>query len=104
MMRDKIADVRYMGTTIGHGAADAIMLTWPDMIEPLVWERGVVDWACLKQGGKYVACSTSPYGSWAWWLDGDDETREVHPSEEAAKAAANTHHRAAIMAAFGVAQ
>jgi len=36
-------------------------------------------------------------------LDGDGETREVHPSEEAAKAAANIHHRAAIMAAFGVA-
>ena len=105
-MRDKIADLLRGFGSVGtyDGIADAIMLTWPAMIEPLVWDRGVVDWACLKQGGKYVACSTSPYGSWAWWLDGDDETREVHPSEEAAKGAANAHHRAAIMAAFGVAQ
>jgi len=110
-LRDKIAEIidretnaRLMQDEIdilnGHEVAQSIIAALPDMVAPLVWDRGVVDWACLKQGGKYVACSTTPYGSWAWWLDGDDETREVCPSEEAAKAAANAHNAAAVVAAI----
>lgn len=56
-------------------------------VKPLVWEDGVVDWAKPMPGMKYVACSTTPKGSWAWWLDGTDK-RGVEPSEELAKAAA----------------
>jgi len=72
----------------------------PSMVAPLVWESGVVDWAWLKQGGRYVACSSFPEGHWSWWLDGDEETRDVLPSEKEAKAAANAHHVAQIMGAF----
>jgi hypothetical protein len=101
--RDKIADILENMPENMNGwedAADAILAALPDMIAPLVWDKGIVDWAGLKQGGRYVACSTFPEGSWAWWLDGDDESQDVCENEQAAKAAANAHHRAAIMAAF----
>ena len=103
-MRDSIAEIIDEQALL-HGldtlaAADAIIAALPSMVKPLVWEKGVVDWARLKQGGRYVACSTTPHGSWSWWLDGDDESPEVCANEDAAKSRANDHHRAAIMAAF----
>lgn len=60
----------------------------PGVVKALEWERGVVDWARPLPGMKYVACSTTPQGSWGWWLEGAPETRSVHPSEAEAKAAA----------------
>ena len=103
-LRDKIAAIidknlpqDYDG---GVKAAAAIIAALPDMVPPLVWDRGIVDWAILSQGGRYVACSTTPQGSWAWWLDGDTESREVHGSEDEAKAAANAHNAAAVVAAL----
>jgi len=95
---DKIAAV--LISTPAHKQADAIIAALPTWVAPLVWDRGVVDCARLAQGGKYVACSTTPHGSWAWWLDGDSESREVHNSEESAKAAANAHNAAAVVAAI----
>ena len=103
-LRDKIAAV--IADTLGEEhpmdehVADAIVAALPTLVKPLVWDRGIVDCARLAQGGKYVACSTTPHGSWAWWLDGDSESREVHNSEEAAKAAANAHNAAAVVAAI----
>ena len=101
--RDKISQVarslRYSSNNSDQ-LADAILAALPDMIAPLVWDKGIVDWAGLNQGGRYVACSTFPEGAWAWWLDGDDESRDVCESEQAAKAAASAHHNASIMAAF----
>jgi len=102
-LRDKIAafldDARNEGLS-DQAIADAIIAALPTLVKPLVWDRGIVDCARLAQGGKYVACSTTPHGSWAWWLDGDSESREVHNSEEAAKAAANAHNAAAVVAAI----
>ena len=102
-LRDKIAafldDARNEGLS-DQAIADAIIAALPTLVKPLVWDRGIVDCARLAQGGKYVACSTTPHGSWAGWLGGDSESREVHNSEEAAKAAANAHNAAAVVAAF----
>jgi hypothetical protein len=106
-MRDEIVGIIEDGLGDGldlHDLADAIIAALPGMIPELVWESGVVDCAKLSQGGKYVACSTSPPGSWAWWLDCDGQTREVHNSQKSAKAAANAHHRLSVRKAMGWAE
>jgi hypothetical protein len=68
-------------------------------VKPLVWQRGIVDWAKPLPGMKYFACSTTPEGYWAWWLDGTD-VRSVEPDEEAAKAAAQADYEARILSAL----
>ena len=68
-------------------------------VKPLVWQPGIVDWAKPLPGMKYVACSTTPEGYWAWWLDGTD-VRSVEPDEEAAKAAAQADYEARILSAL----
>ncbi|MFI3904001.1 hypothetical protein [Ochrobactrum sp. S1502_03] len=69
-------------------------------VKALKWTKGVVDIAHPHPGMKYVACSTTPKGSWAWWLDNAPETRDVFSSEEAAKAAAQADYEARILSAL----
>ena len=69
-------------------------------VKALHWEKGVVDWARPIPGVKYVACSTTPEGSWAWWLDGDNGSKGVMPSEAEAKAAAQADYEQRILAAL----
>jgi len=114
MMRDKIAAIirevdgnHTMGAgELGENIAEALT----DMIEPLVW----VDFD--GGGAKAAAWNRASYLI-IRWSDNEFELVESypgyqgnfiadprHPTLKAAKAAADTHHRAAIMAAFGVAQ
>ena len=72
------------------------------VVQPLVWSRGIVDYAKPMPGVKYVACSTTPAGSWAWWLDCAENTREVYKSEEEAKAAAQADYDARVLSALDV--
>ncbi len=69
-------------------------------VKKLEWTKGVVDIASPHPGMKYVACNTTPKGSWAWWLDHAPETRAVFTSEEAAKAAAQADYEARILSAL----
>lgn len=69
-------------------------------VKALEWKRGVVDLAKPMPGMKYVACSTTPAGSWAFWLDEAPETRAVFPSEAEAKSAAQADYDARILAAL----
>jgi hypothetical protein len=69
-------------------------------VKKLAWTKGVVDIAQPMPGMKYVACNTTPKGSWAWWLDNAPETRGVFTSEEAAKAAAQADYEARILSAI----
>jgi hypothetical protein len=69
------------------------------VVKPLKWDKGVVDWARPLPGMKYVACSTTPAGSWAWWLEGADD-RGVEVSEDAAKAAAQADYERRILSVF----
>jgi len=84
--------------------AKSILDAWndrtPTQVKPLVWERGMVDWCRPMPGMKYVACSTSPNPSWAWWLDGNDKSREVYGSEIEAKAAAQADYTRRILEAL----
>ena len=71
------------------------------LVKPLVWERGIVDYAKPMPGMKYVACSTKPHGCWAWWLDdAPSSTRTVERDEAHAKAAAQADYTARIFAAL----
>jgi hypothetical protein len=107
--RDKIAEIimanravdNWQGPTPADvDLADAILAAMPDMIAPLVWE---VD----KYGRGFIARSVAgTYGSWdegspRWYppTQGEARYRGARSLEEA-QAAANAHHRAAIMAAL----
>ena len=101
-MRDKIAQ------TVSSGAkwrdkgefvlADAILAALPDMIAPLVWVENVDQ----GEGGE-VALSSIGHVFHAM-TDGWSLHRSLDWNDaidlETAKAAANAHHRAAIMSAF----
>jgi len=69
-------------------------------VKKLEWTKGVVNIAQPMPGMKYVACSTTPKGSWAWWLDNAPETSGVFTSEAAAKAAAQADYEARILSAL----
>jgi hypothetical protein len=108
--REKIADIAMAQTGANDeqswALADAILAALPDMIAPLVWvnsdmapgllcdaingryqiQDSGLGWCCMKATGK-----RRPEG---------DDVPTFHSSEGQAKAAANAHHRAAIMAAF----
>ena len=111
--------------TIPEQAVQAALETWPENGTPydasaqmraaltaaaphlaavrvtkLDWTKGVVDIAQPHPGMKYVACSTTPKGSWAWWLDNAPETRGVFTSEASAKAAAQADYEARILSAL----
>ena len=115
-LREKLADL--MDKTLGEMAkaearysdvpgilADAIIAALPGMVKPLEWKSQKYTYP--KQIGHHAApysiyenpkngvcviTSGSPY------FFGPEHTSDV----EAAKAIANAHHRAAIMAALGV--
>lgn len=72
----------------------------PVKVRDLEWEAGIVDCATPFPGMKYVACSTSPPGSWSMWIDGVKFSHAVFTSEAAAKAAAQADYTARILAAL----
>ena len=105
-MRDQIAEIISNDidthTSTGHPwngltSADAILAALPDMISPLVWAEGIA--VCTVTKDRYSA---------NWYDAGDDCTELLingtyhcgDMSMTELKSAANTHHRAAIMAAF----
>jgi hypothetical protein len=100
-MREQISDIRYAGTTIGRGVADAILEALPDMIAPLVWvtsENGNARKTKVSLGIQYrmqVALS----GRVMWSVN---TVKGWHNAADEVEAAdhIDTHHRAAIMAAF----
>lgn len=101
-MRDKIAEILEQMPEEMNGwedAADVILTTLPDMIAPLVWVED-------KDGRGFVALSVlGQYGCFdegnpRWYSPGGSVTYRYTDTLEQAQAAANAHHRAAIMAAF----
>jgi hypothetical protein len=108
-MRDKIAVIRYFGTTIGHGVADAILAALPGMIPDLVWNRMEIKQNCAP--GLWEQCYT-PLGLYeihtftgkggTFYLKTPDYGRaSEHEYHTAARDTANAHHRAVIAKAAG---
>lgn len=106
-MRDEIAQIIWEHETGGvdhKGAADAIIADLPDMIAPLVWDCRSPE-SCIAQNpfGQYLVenCHEDGFGMWTPRDCIEDEPPfGYHNSAVDAKAAADAHHRAAIMAAF----
>jgi hypothetical protein len=112
-MRDQIAEIlcdldeKREDMPIDHDKwADAILAALPDMIAPLVWsaldagEYGNAFVAIGKNGRHYEA-GLDPDGQAYWGFHASMQADSLVSGEIAdAKAAANTHHRDAIMAAF----
>lgn len=100
-MRDKIADVlslaemEYQTTGEGpplHAMADIIVAAMPEMIEPLVWTLYSPDDQPHWEAKGY-SVESRPRDTWYFM-------GICYNDIDKAKAAANAHHRAAIMAAF----
>jgi hypothetical protein len=116
-MRDQIAEVLEISTDnvndidgtfedIARAGADAILAALPDMIAPLVWEHMIKGgyWRSQSALGIYECgfgdgwwAALDGYQYWEWEPEEDPRS---YSTEFAAQAAANTHHRATIMAAF----
>jgi hypothetical protein len=107
-MRDQIADIIDVGGLLmtHQELADEILAALPDMIPNLAWEymteRGY--WCSQSALGLYECgfddgwwATLDGYGYWEWEPEEDPRS---YSTEFAAQDAANTHHRAAIMAAF----
>jgi hypothetical protein len=107
-MRDKIEHIiwEYQGSddrTCFDRLADAIIAALPEMIPDLVWEAG----DGLTASEEYLRATSLMDGKY-WTMEGElscsfdtDTFDEAYfNSETEAKAAANAHHRASIMAAF----
>jgi hypothetical protein len=104
-MRNKIAD-NMRGGIKGHASFDeiaaGIIAALSDMIAPLVWVDDRVVWVWRSLVYPYAVRKE---GDCFFMVDYDGITLlgaagGKHKTLEAAKAAANAHHRAAIMAAF----
>jgi len=106
-LREKLADILEANPN-DYDAADAIIATLPDMAQPLVWEDFEGRGAKAKAWGKANYLITK-------WSDGRFELVESYPGYqgdnlaggfcdtlEDAKAAAQAHHVAQIMAAIGL--
>jgi hypothetical protein len=113
-MRDQIAEIidetlarYYYGSWSGMTeAADAILTALPNMSAPLVWKEGETlhETYVVHLDGRSYLVEWGFYG-WAstYYVSGQLQPVDLgqrHPTREQAQAAANTHHRAAIMAAF----
>lgn len=103
MMRDKLAkvivDANLRNKTAGE-TADDIIQALPGMVKPLVWlpDPGHLDCAFCDTFGMYQITTEDAVILWI----GHAEDGIVFPTLEAAQAAANAHHQAAIMRAMGV--
>jgi hypothetical protein len=81
-----------------RSAADAIIAALPDMIKPLVWDDYPMGSSCKIDNDDY---SINYWEHEGVFVDAYT-TMHRQPTLELAKAAANAHHRAAIMAAFNL--
>jgi hypothetical protein len=98
-MREQIAYIltsTAMSSSKAEIVADAILGALPDMIAPLVWGSHALPDILHHYSDHYtLICMADGY-----LVDFDDLSLGHGYTLEQAKAAANTHHRAAIMAAF----
>jgi hypothetical protein len=101
-MREKIAEIigiEVLSTRNRDGmgcwnATDAIIAALPEMIPDLVWYKDSFN---NLSSGKYLLIGT--IGGYRSYY-GNETLEGLYHKKEEAKAAANVHHRASIMAAF----
>jgi len=84
--------------------ADAILAALPGMVPELVWEGPSFGfYSAPTIGGIFrAAWDTSPRDGDHYTMQFDRDEVEMFPTFDAAKAAANAHHRAAVCEAMGL--
>jgi len=105
-LREKLADVicsnravdNWQATPSDYDLADAIIGDLPDMVQPLVWYNAGPEIQSQSLIHFYRVYANSAGG---YTLD-DNEAYSAHRSQDEAKAAAQAHHVAQIMAALGM--
>lgn len=104
-MRDKIVDIIFeaelsaYGDDLSHDAASEIITALPDMVVPLVWESDEGSHEAESVAGTYrIEVGQSFIG----WTHNDEDARNGKHADtlRIAKAAAQAHYVAQIMAAF----
>jgi len=105
-LRNNIAAV--IAETLGqehqmdNHVADAIIAALPDMVAPLVWKKSkknpLVSTAKMNLGPQYTMRISLSWGA-IWSVDAVKGWHSAS-DEDAAKAAANAHHAAAVVAAI----
>jgi len=111
MMRDKIAQIisddvdAHLNSGIpwdGTKAADAIIAALPDMIPDLVWEDlSELHYRVLMAEEMPWRCESYTEGRW-FLIWSDTLIQGEWDTAEQAKAVANAHHKAKVMAALGL--
>jgi len=115
ILREKLADIALEGIDRVHdmdvthdeyawSIADAIIAALPGMVTPLEWEDQKGGSYAWPLGLHYYTEGGGDDWSAACMIGNDDVWSDGFSSLEAAKAAANAHYTAQIMAAFGIAQ
>ena len=105
LVRDELPATKAADEHAGD-VADAIIAALPSILPDMVWVEH-----CPETGGSYAQTNYGEYiletdepgGEFGMWTPGQGEgadTRKYYPNLEDAKAAANTHHRAAWIAAL----
>jgi hypothetical protein len=94
-------DIEYTRTDIADARVAELEAALPDMIKPLVWEgilRFAQHYKSMADGRTYHIYSVGDI--YHTYIGHRCSTRVEFRTLEEAQAAANEHHRAAIMAAF----
>ena len=112
-LREQLADICSDATLRPHGYADAIIAAMPGMVQPLVWEGVEADCfvICELDGRSYELCVVDTLErpcdylwSVTYYLGRQGARIMCGKPEtfESAKSAAQKHHVATILSAFGV--
>jgi hypothetical protein len=98
-MRDQIAEIINVGELLltYQELADEILAALPDMIAPLVW---VTTKYGVSAPDYFIMHILPKNAHRVYGIEGEWDSSAEFDTLEAAQAAANTHHRDAIMAAF----
>ena len=95
---DSVHDMDVTHADYARVSADAIIAALPDMVQPLVWYNAGPEIQSQSLIHFYRIYANSAGG---YTLD-DSEVHSAHRSQDEAKAAAQAHHVAQIMAAIGM--
>lgn len=89
---------------LSEAMADQVIAALPDMVKPLEWrEESSGYWfANVPLSDRLSVYRAHPHRDGGHWCYFGDFRTDAFPDADAAKAAAQAHHRARIMSAFGV--
>ena len=102
---DAVHDMDVTHDEYAWSAADAVIAALPDMVKPLEWIRGTARTSIAT----YIVAQmdNEPEDATVWFIYRNGKplgVLGVFYDEKTAQISANAHHRAQILAAFGITQ